>query len=133
MTGTAAWGGTLAVDLLNGFTLASGDVFDIATFAADPGDFSAFSLGGIACTSATTDDWTCGSLIIEELFTSTSLDLDVTTNSGGGPISTPEPASLSLLGSALAALGWLRRRRRMASGRTPPPALVTGNDARQLE
>jgi hypothetical protein len=34
MTGSAAWGGGLALDALGGFEFAAGETFDVATFAA---------------------------------------------------------------------------------------------------
>jgi hypothetical protein len=117
ITGAAAWGNSLAFDLLNGFTLSAGDVFDIAPFGSDPDNFSAFSLDGVACASSSPDDWSRGGWNFDEMFTATSLDLDVT--AGGGQSPGPEPASLTLVGSALAALGWLWRKRRMPPAATP--------------
>jgi hypothetical protein len=48
--------GGLAIDLTGGFTLATGDKFDILGFAglAGPG-FDALALDGSACSSAGTD------------------------------------------------------------------------------
>jgi hypothetical protein len=129
MTGTATWAGGLALDAVGGFEFTAGETFDIATFAADPGDFSFFSVDGISCSAVTTAVWSCGGFDFTEMFTATSLDIGVT-GSGGGPSPAPEPASLTLFGSALAALGWLRRRRRISASRMPlaPPGDGRGGE-----
>ena len=45
-TGAATFAGGLAFDLVNGFTLATGNDFNIFNFASSTGDFSTFSLNG---------------------------------------------------------------------------------------
>jgi hypothetical protein len=106
-TGTASFAGGLAFDLINGFTLAAGDAFDIFNYAAHTGDFSSFSLNGVACSAAGADAWSCGGWTFTEVFYGDpSLWLDVSATAA------PEPATLGLFGSALAALSLLRRRRR---------------------
>jgi hypothetical protein len=109
ISGAANLGGSLAFDLVSGFTLASGEDFGILTFASKTGDFSAFSFDGVACTAGGADAWTCGSWTFAEVFTATSLSLDVTAAGGG---SVPEPATMGLFASGLTALGLVRRRRR---------------------
>ncbi len=52
--------GGLAIDLTNGFTLATGDSFDILGFASLEGGFDALSLDGAACMARPEDSWTCG-------------------------------------------------------------------------
>ena len=61
--------GGLAIDLINGFSLATDDSFDILDFGslAGPG-FDALTLGGAACSSAGPDQWTCGGVSLVELF-----------------------------------------------------------------
>jgi hypothetical protein len=115
-TSSVTFAGELALDLVNGFTLAAGDTFDVSTFQHATGNFTSFGFDGVACTSDGTDEWGCGIWNIDEVFASTSLDLTVTRDSTPAP----EPASATLFGSAIAALGWLRRRRhiwRNAQGR----------------
>ena len=50
--------GGLAIDLTNGFTLATGDSFDILAFGSLTGGFDALALDGAACSLASADD--CG-------------------------------------------------------------------------
>ena len=52
--------GGLAIDLINGFSLATGDSFDILGYGSLAGGFASLALGGAACSSAGTDKWTCG-------------------------------------------------------------------------
>jgi hypothetical protein len=70
--------GGLAIDLIDGFTLAKGDRFDILGFGglAGPG-FDSLALDGAACSSAGVDKWACGSVRLREVIDATSLDLVV--------------------------------------------------------
>ena len=53
ITGTAALGGTLAVNLIGGFTPVAGDVFDIVDYASETGSFAKMTLPTV-----TGDHWT---------------------------------------------------------------------------
>ena len=59
--------GGLAIDLTGGFTLATGDSFDILGLGslAGPG-FDALALDGAACSSKVTDIWSCGGRRVSE-------------------------------------------------------------------
>jgi hypothetical protein len=107
ISGTANLAGTLAVNLINGFTLAMGDKFNILNAGTDPGDFGSFTFDGLGCTSGLGDTWHCagmGSLYFQEVFLpgGQQMDLDVV----------PEPGSLMLFGSGLVAAGWFALRRK---------------------
>jgi hypothetical protein len=108
VSGSANFAGILALDLLNGLILAAGDSFAIAGFTSSSGDFSGFSLNGVSCTADTTDVWTCGDVVVSEIFGTASLNLEVTS----APSVVPEPAAAALLGAGLALTGIVRRRRR---------------------
>jgi hypothetical protein len=71
--------GGLAIDLAKGFTLDTGDSFDIFGFGslAGPG-FDTLALDGSACSSAGMDKWPCGRGVRpDEVINAASLDLVV--------------------------------------------------------
>jgi fibronectin-binding autotransporter adhesin len=116
VTGGASLSGTLDVDLLNGFQVASGDVFNIMNFASSIGDFTNFELNGSACTSGGADIYNCSALgdglFFQEEFVNgdTGLDLVIGQTVVGTPV--PEPWTIELFGAGLAGLAAMRRRRK---------------------
>ena len=104
ITGDAVFAGGFAMELLGGFTLADGQEFNIFNFNSATGDFTSFRLNGATCTAGGVDSWSCGNWVITEQWNgANALDLKVS--------AVPEPATLGLFASALAALGLIRRRK----------------------
>jgi len=104
--GAATFAGVLALDRLAGFSLASGQSFNVASFASETGDFTAMTLDGAACSAVIADQWNCGGWIVTEGFGTTQLTLSIS----GAANEVPEPAGLAVFATALAALGRLRRK-----------------------
>ena len=59
ISAAASLDGGLGLDLLNGFSLAVGDKFDVLSFSSLSGAFDALSLDGGACAAQTADVWRC--------------------------------------------------------------------------
>ncbi len=117
VSGLASLAGKLALNLLNGFTLAAGDTFDILKATGISGDFSALSLNGNGCSSGPDHSWYCGGLdglYFVELFLDGIYRFQVV----DGPAPVPEPESLPLLMTGIVVIMCLRRRRRRASPTT---------------
>lgn len=100
--------GGLAIDLADGFKLATGDRFDILGLGSLKGPgFDALALDGATCSSTVADKWTCGGGVrLNEVIAAISLDLVVAHApaafgpAGSSPI--PEPSTWTML-----ALGFL--------------------------
>ena len=60
ITRLATLDGALGIDLTGGFTLATGDSFDILNFGSLTGNFASLPLNGAACSMAGADSWSCG-------------------------------------------------------------------------
>jgi hypothetical protein len=113
--------GRLAIELTNGFTLATNDRFDILAFGSRIGKFDALSLDGAACSSAGTDKWACGSVGLNEVIKATSLDLVVAHAAAVRGLSSspiPEPSTWAMLGLGFLGLGGLR----LMGRRKPAPS-----------
>jgi hypothetical protein len=94
--------GGLAIDLTHGFTLATGDTFDILGFSHFAGGFDALTLDGAAGSVAKPmDSWTCGGGVrLKEVIDLRSLDLVVAhAPAAFGPTSSaaPEPSSWAMM------------------------------------
>jgi hypothetical protein len=91
--------------MIDGFAFMTGQTFDVLNYTRLTGDlgFDGVSFFGHACSSTSTDVWTCGrGPIFEELFGSSSLDLDVLRG-------VPEPSTWGLLatGFLASAASWV--------------------------
>lgn len=91
-----------AADILNAdtFTAIRADGPLANTSLSDPNPFSVTDLYTITAPAGCTSAAPCS--------------FNLTINLSSVPVSTPEPASLTIIGSALVGLGWLGRRRRKA-------------------
>jgi hypothetical protein len=104
VNGTASFAGILDL-ALSEFTLAEGQTFDLFEFNSRTGDFSGLSVDGTSLASAGVGLWTYDSLVLQEVWTPTSMSISAV----------PEPSTLALGAAGLASAAWLRHRRRRAA------------------
>jgi hypothetical protein len=139
--GTASLAGGLDLNLDNGFTLASGESFDVlGTGDGLTNGLTALDLDGAACTNTAVDTYQCTFGSFFDIFTEVTLDpgvlvpglnpedlvLDVTVVpmrvGPPPPPPVPEPGTLALFGTGLGALFAIRRRRKQAGLHAAPRA-----------
>jgi hypothetical protein len=113
VTSLATLDGSVAIDLTDGFTLTTGENFDILTYqGALSGEFDAVSLDGMACSAAPMNEWMCsGGVIVSLNDPDGTLGLYVV---HGSPSVVPEPSTWTMLLSGFLGLGALALRRRTA-------------------
>ena len=120
---TVALDGGLALDLVGGFTLASGDEFSIVNGSSTLSeDFTSFSLDGIACSAQSSNVWKCwdGFKLTEEVVGKNDglyLFIDVS-DLFEPPPGVPEASTWAMLVAGFLGLGGLARRRRSLSPQT---------------
>jgi hypothetical protein len=110
-TGAAAFAGILDLDLVGGFDFAAGQSYLLFTFDSYTGDFfGGLSVDGQALTSAGTDRWNYNDLILQEVWTPTTMSLSI--------VPVPEPSTLVLGAAGIASVAWraYRRRKRTRHG-----------------
>jgi len=101
VNGTAAFAGILDLSL-SSFALAEGQTFALFEFNSRTGDFSGLSVDGTSLVSAGVGLWTYDSLVLQEVWTPTSMSI----------AAVPEPSTLALGAAGLASAAWGLRRRR---------------------
>jgi hypothetical protein len=121
VNGTASFAGILDL-ALSELTLAEGQTFDLFAFDSSTDGFSGLSVDGTSLVSAGEGLWTYDSLVLQEVWTPTSMSISVV----------PEPSTFALGAAGIAGAAWLRLRRRRAAapqaGQAPgigsPPAAL---------
>ena len=95
ISGGVTLNGELNLDVSGGFTLMTGQAYDILGFNADAltGDFDSLLLDGQACVSTIADTWTCGTTVFNEVIDQSTgwIALDVTVSNLALPDSTALP------------------------------------------
>ena len=115
VSSTVTLDGTLALDVVGGFTLASGEVFDfLSGFSGLSGGFSGVTVDGAACSAKSADVWTCaGGFDLTMGLGANVLSFEVASSGGGGGGggAVPEASTWAMMVAGFAGLGALGRRR----------------------
>jgi len=101
VSGAAMLGGTVDFTFLDGFTPTIGDEFTFLTFGSVSGDFANLVFTNFTCPVGA---------VCEDVFSGNSLTLEIES----APVNTPEPGSIALVGSGIAACLAAGRRKRRA-------------------
>src|SRR5262249_13206096 len=95
ITGTGTFNGLIDLDFIDGFAPTTGEVFNFISYGSLGAGTPTFQVDGLA-----------PGFQYDPVFTSTGFSIEALND--GVPTSTPEPATIALTSTGLAALAWRR-------------------------